>query len=276
MTKVVVTLVSLAGVLVAGLLLAWLRSSERPPTRGSDADRVTQRMAEVVRGAAAAVAGGALAGLLVAGFGGRLLMRVIGATSDEAAAQRRLTEAGEIVGVVTGGGTIFFLVLGAGIGLLGGLGYYVFRSWLPNRSVTAGLVAAGVGAGIMARPTDLLNPESIDFEVLEPRWLAVVLALMVIVGLGVVGAVLIDTFTRHWPTPAPTANGIAGVAPLVVLLGLGPGAVLVAVVLGLKALVRPAQLTAGREVMRFGPALALVAGAAGWVWTLLAAAQAMV
>ena len=53
-------------------------------------------------------------------------MRIIGATSDEAAAQRRLTEAGEVVGVVTGGGTVFFVFLGAGIGLLGGLGYFVF------------------------------------------------------------------------------------------------------------------------------------------------------
>lgn len=188
-------------------------------------DPLARRLRETVRGAAAAVTGGTLAGFLVAGFGGRLLMRIIGATSDEAAAQRRLTEAGEVVGVVTGGGTAFFVFFGAGIGLLGGVAYFLVRPWLPRRSVAAGVVAAGIGAGVLARPIDLLNPESVDFEILGPRWPAVAMALLLIVGLGVVGAVLIDTFTRSWPEPAATRKGVAGIAPLAVVLGFGPGRV---------------------------------------------------
>jgi hypothetical protein len=162
------------------------------------------------------------------------------------------------------------------IGLLGGLGYSLFRPWLPDRSTSAGLVAAGIGAGIMARPTELLNPESIDFEILSPRWLAVVLALMLIAGLGVVGGVLIDTFTQRWPSPALTVKGMAGVTPVVLLLGLGPGAVVVAALLAVKTMFPSGRLAPGRDLTRIGATLLLVAAAVGWLWTLVAAAQAVV
>ena len=140
----------------------------------------------------------------------------------------------------------------------------------------AGLVAAGIGGGVLARPTDLLNPESVDFEILGPRWLAVLMALLLIVGLGVVGAVLVDTLTQRWPPPGPTVKGVAGMAPLVVLLALGPGAVVVAAILGVKTFVRAGQLTAGRGLARIATTLLLAAGAVGWSWTLVAAIQAAV
>ena len=203
-------------------------------------------------------------------------MRVIGATSDEAAAQRRLTEAGEVVGVVTGGGTAFFVLFGAGIGLLGGIGYFLLRPWLPNRSVAAGLAAAGIGAGVLARPIDVLNPESVDFEILGPRWLAVAMALTLMVGLGVVGAVLIDTFTRRWPPPAPTVKGVAGMAPLLVLVGLGPGVLIVAAALAVKTVVRPGRFAADRDLTKAAGNLLLAAAVIGWSWTLVAAAQAVI
>ena len=270
-----VTVVSVAGLVAAVLSVIWLRNAERPPVRSSDGDSAARQVGETVRGAAAAVVGGMVAGLLVAGLGGRLLMRVMGATSDQAASQRRLTEAGEIVGVVTSGGTIFFLFLGAGLGLLGGLGYFVARPWLPDRSVVAGLVAAGIGGGLLARPTDLLNPDSVDFEILRPRWLAVVMALLLVAGLGVLGAVLIDTLTERWPSPARSVKGVAGVAPLVVLLGLGPGAATVAIVLALTTAARAGRF-AGGTLTRIAPVLVRVAGLVGWSWTLIAAVQAAV
>ena len=233
-------------------------------------------MVETVRGAAAAAVGGTVAGLLVAGLGGRLLMRIIGATSNEAAANRRLTEAGEVVGEVTGAGTAFFVMLGSGVGLLGGMGYFLLRPWLPRRSMVAGLAAAGIGAGVLARPLDLLDPESVDFEILGPRWLAVGLAVLLIVGLGVLGAELIDTCTERWPSPAPTVKGVAGTAPLVLLFGLGPGAVIVAAVLAVRAAVRPDRLLAGRDPTRLVAGVVLAAAALGWLWTLAAAAQAAI
>lgn len=270
---IVVAVLSATAVGVAGLLLVRLRSTERAPPAPTAAASARQRLGEAVRATAAAVAGGILAGLLVAGFGGRLLMRVIGATSDDAA-QGRLTEAGEVVGRVTGGGTAFFVFFGAGIGLLGGLGYFLLRRWLPRRSLPAGLVAAGIGAAALARPTDLLNPESIDFEILGPRWLAVVLALVLIAGLGSLGAVLIDSFTRQWPSPALTVKGVAGLAPLVVLAGLGPAALILLPVIAVRTMVRPGpQVADATDIARAIPALLLVAGSLGWLWTLATAAQ---
>lgn len=80
MASMVVTVISSVAVLVGGLLLVRLRAAQRPPVTGSGEDRMVQRLGEAVRSTAAAVAGGTLAG-----FGGRRLMRVVGATSDDAA-----------------------------------------------------------------------------------------------------------------------------------------------------------------------------------------------
>ena len=77
--------------------------------------------------------GGVVGGLLAAGAGGRLAMRLLGATAGDRA-QGRITEADEVVGEVTVGGTIGFIVFG---GLFAGLVcaviYLLLRKWLPRR-----------------------------------------------------------------------------------------------------------------------------------------------
>ena len=102
------------------------------------------------------------------GAGGRLMMRLLAATSLDSV-QGRLTEAEENVGVVTVDGTIGFVLF---VGLFGGLvslGMFVLlRRWLPERSVTAGLFAAGIGSGIFGRSSGLVNPDNPDFVILSP------------------------------------------------------------------------------------------------------------
>ncbi len=66
-----------------------------------------------------AVASGVGAGLLVAGAGGRLAMRLLAAMAGEGA-QGRVTEADEIVGQISAGGTLGFMVLS-----------WSWRSWAP-------------------------------------------------------------------------------------------------------------------------------------------------
>ena len=63
------------------------------------------------------VIGGLVGGLLAAGAGGRLAMRLLAVTAGDRA-QGRITEADEVVGEVTVGGTIGFIVFG---GLFAGL-----------------------------------------------------------------------------------------------------------------------------------------------------------
>ena len=70
---------------------------------------------------------------------------------------------------ITVGGSGFLIV---GLGTLAGLlslGLFtVLRRWMPTRSLVAGLVAAGVGGGVMARPSGLVDPDNHDFVILSP------------------------------------------------------------------------------------------------------------
>src|SRR5438132_336198 len=59
---------------------------------------------------------GLASGLVAAGAGGRLVMRLLAVTAG-APAQGRITEAEEVVGRITVGGTIGFIIF---VGLLGG------------------------------------------------------------------------------------------------------------------------------------------------------------
>ena len=128
----------------------------------------------------AALAGAAVvAGVLVAGLGGRLYMRVMAATSGNDA-QGRLTEAEEVVGEVTFGGTLgFVLFIGIVLPVAASFGYLALRHYLPGRAATAGL---GFGVILLAvfGTDDPMSPENVDFEILSPLWLAIV----GIVGLG--------------------------------------------------------------------------------------------
>lgn len=232
------------------------------------------RVSEAARTTSAALAGGVLGGLLVAGFGGRLLMRAVAVTSDDAA-QGRLTEADEVVGRVTAGGTVFLVVfIGLFSGIVGALAVLLLRRFLPRRSWIAGLVVAGAVGGFLARPIDLLNPESIDFEILGPRWFAAALGVALIAGVGIVGAELIDTFTRRWPAPTLSPAGLAGLLPLLLLGALGPGLLVAVPVLTIRALARPGRFISDSSPLMSALATAvMVAGTIGWLWIMAAAIQ---
>lgn len=212
-----------------------------------------------------------LGGLLLAGAGGRLLMRLIAVTSDERA-QGRLTEADEVVGEVTADGTIFLVVfVGFFAGSVGGAVFALARAVLPRRSVLAGLVIAGIVGGLLARPSDLLNPDSIDFRILGPTWFAALMLVGLVLLFGATSGALIDTFTAKWPTPALSVRGIAGMLPLVILALPSPlivGAIVVAWVRGWE---RPGL--GGGRIGRAIAAILAVAGAAGWIWITIAAAE---
>lgn len=269
-----VTVLGVTAIGVAALLGVWLRESRLDSPDVAAVRDVRVRLSEGARTTSAALVGGVVAGLLVAGFGGRLLMRLVAVTSEESA-QGRLTEADEVVGRVTAGGTLF-LVIFAGLfaGMVGALAFLLFRRFLPSRSWIAGLVVAGVIGGFLARPSDLLNPDSIDFEILGPRWFAAGLGVALIGGLGIVGAELIDTLIRRWPAPAFSPIGLAGLVPLVLLGLLGPGLLVVLPVLVVAVVLQPGRFIAGSpRLAAVVSGSAVVAGAVGWLWIAGAAVQ---
>ena len=71
------------------------------------------------------------AGILTAGAGGRLAMRLLAVTAGPDA-QGRITEADQVVGRITADGTLGFILFnGIPIGLLTAALYLLLRRWLP-------------------------------------------------------------------------------------------------------------------------------------------------
>lgn len=276
--RIIVTTLSTAAVLAAGFLAFRWRGSLRPAT-GDPTDNTSdssrgRRFGEMVRTLSATVAAGALGGLLVAGFGSRLLMRVIAATSDDAAQGRR-TEADAVVGEITLGGTFFLAIFGVGIGVMGSLGYWGLRRWLPPRSWAAGLVVAGIGAGLLARPIELLHPDSIDFEFLGPVWLAVVMIVLLMAGLGWVSGTLVDEFGHAWPAPTRSVRGIAGLLPLALLVVAPPLGLLAAAFAAVRAVGAPRNRDRPSVPSRWAPVALVFVGVVGWLWIAVTAVQVL-
>lgn len=111
-------------------------------------------------------------GLLVVGPGGRLIMRLLAAISGDGA-QGKLTEAEEVVGEITLGGTVGFVVfVGLGGGVLVAVLFTVTRKWLPPGRV--GALALGLGTSVLfATRVEPLRPDNEDFAIVGPSWLAV-------------------------------------------------------------------------------------------------------
>jgi hypothetical protein len=218
-------------------------------------------------------AGALTAGVLVLGFGGRLMMRVLAATSADEA-QGRFTDAEEIVGRPTLGGTIgFVLFVGIAGGIVGMAMFAVLRPLLPNRSIFAGLIGGAIGAGLLGRPTGLIDPDNHDFTILSPSWLAVGLCIGLMVTFGMLLATLCDALAPRWPPPSWSLPGLAGMLPLVPLFFIPPFAVGVGIVLVARATLAPRAAMPSAMAVRFGHAAVLVIAIGGAAWTLLGAGQ---
>ncbi len=87
-------------------------------------------------------AAGFIAGFIAGGIGSRLAMKVVALTAGPSA-QGRLTENGSTIGVFTAE-TIFLLLTGAALGMVGGLLYMALRPWLPVAERWRGLACGAV------------------------------------------------------------------------------------------------------------------------------------
>ena len=112
----------------------------------------------------------AVSGVLAAGAGGRLVMRLLAATSPES--HGAITEGAARIGDITVGGTVGFLAfVGVPAGALAVALYVLLGSLLPRGR--AGAVALGlillVLAGARLEP---LRAENFDFNLVGPDWLS--------------------------------------------------------------------------------------------------------
>lgn len=148
------------------------------------------------------VVAGVGTGVLVAGVGSRLAMLLlrltspgyaIGVTSDD----------GFVIGRFTLGGSYNLLHLGAGVGVIGAGAYWLVAPWLLGpmwfRQLT---LAAGSGAVVGSM---LLHADGVDFNLLEPVWLAIGLFIALPALFGALLPAAVERVARpsSWTTRGP-------------------------------------------------------------------------
>ena len=156
------------------------------------------------------------AGLLVAGGGGRLAMRLLAATAGDAA-QGRITEAEEVVGEITTGGTIGFLIFtGLIFGAASGVLYVLIRRWLPGGRL-GGVAFGGLLLLVAATRIEPLRSDNPDFDIVGPGWLAILVFGTIVVAHGMLVAALAGRYSRTLPLLSRRPRALARYAPLLLL-----------------------------------------------------------
>ena len=261
----ITVLAVMAALLVVGLVLT-LRWAARPYRAGEGPPAV-----RYLRGLAVALVAGFWAGVLVTGPAVRLAMRLLAVTGGDDA-QRRFTEADEIVGRVDLDGTISLILFGGVLpGLLSGVIYVLVRRLLPA-GAGGGVVFGLLHLVVAATRLDPLRPDNPDFDLVGPGWLAVLTFGLAAVAHGMAVAAFAARYSEALPPAAPATRAawvrvlLALVVPALMVLLLVPVVVLlaagllVAVVAGrspgvMRAVRSPRVVTAGRVALA---ALALV------------------
>jgi hypothetical protein len=248
------------------LVLAGLAIAARwgglavPPAPGSGEGRewllVVRRYLWYVN---VAVIAGLGAGVLIAGAGGRLAMRLLAVTAGPEV-QGSLTEASEVVGEITAGGTtgfVIFITLFMGLPT-GGL-YLLIRRWLPSGRL-AGLAFGALLLVTLATRVDPLRPGNVDFDVVGPGWVSVAVFSALVLVHGMVVAALAGWAGHRLPLLSGHPRAVAAYLPTLALV-LFPAVAVIVVLVGaavvLLSRVRPVAavwraarlVTAGRVVL---------------------------
>lgn len=285
MLKVGVTVGCVAAMLVAAALAIRLRDTRRMSSPLSGSEPFGERLAITVGRTGGMLIGAYLAGVLTIGAGIRLMMRVLAATSSDDA-QGRLTEADEIVGKVSVGGSVFLIVIvGIGAAVAGLALFSILRRWLPDRSLAAGLIGVAIGGGIVVRPVGLLTASNSDFRLVAPVALAVAFCFATLVLFGATFGVLVDRLAPRWPRPGWSLRGVVSVLPFIALLASPPifVATVIAVLAGTFALRLRSPAERDHSVRpngegssaRLGRILVMTLGGVGSLSILVAAGQVL-
>lgn len=148
-----------------------------------------------------ALVSGAGAGLLAAGAGGRLVMRVLAITSPDTAAGQ-LTEGGATIGEITFAGTLDFLGFAAlFVGVPTGVLYLLLCRWLPTGRL-GGVSFGGLLLVLAGTRVEPLRAGNFDFNLVGPRWLAVLCFTGIVLFHGMVVAAIAARLSHARPLPA--------------------------------------------------------------------------
>jgi hypothetical protein len=180
-------------------------------------------MGEVFRDIARGGLAGLVAGILVAGLGGRLVMRLAALIVPSATGFQ--TENGNRIGEITASGSLGLIVF---VGLLGAL---VFASvwvaiapWLPGRGLVRGLVAMPIAVALGS--FGLISSENPDFAVLEHNPLVVASLILLVASAAPAMAIADGWFDRRLPHASSATSTLASVYALLTVIGVGFGGLL--------------------------------------------------
>jgi hypothetical protein len=187
---------------------------------GACPGRMVEAMTGRLRSSAVALWVGALVGVVVAGGGGRLAMRLI-ALADDREDFGLSTEGGDTVGEVTLEGTLFVLFTGLVLGTVGAFLYLALRRWLPARPLLRSLSFAVVILGFGLTAT--VNGNDADFVFVN----TVVSILSFATVLLVYGMLVPPLIDRLAPRRASLSRWGRGVAAAVIVVSVVAGAVAV-------------------------------------------------
>ncbi|MGZ5212341.1 MAG: hypothetical protein ACXWEG_08130 [Actinomycetota bacterium] len=208
-----------------------------------------QGLAASARRLSAAVVAGLVSGATVGGLGGRLAMLVLRITSSDSLHGVE-TDDGFVMGQVSMA-TLFLVVSTSILGVLGALLYLAVRAWLPERRrVVVTAVFGGIVGGAAFIKTD-----GIDFRLLEPLPLAIVLFIALPATYGVMMSFLVERRLRHAVATQGSRWWALGLIPLIGFALFGPS--------GLAVLV---LIAAAWAIHRSAPAFASVWRSAIVVW----------
>jgi hypothetical protein len=174
-----------------------------------------------------AVIAGIGAGVVAAGAGGRLVMRLLAVTAGDGA-QGRITEADQVVGRISVGGTLGFVIFTAlFFGTASGGAYLLLRRWLPAGRA-GGLAFGGLLLLLAGTRLEPLREGNVDFDLVGPGWVSVVAFSALVLFHGMLVAALAGRASRAVPPLAREPRAIAAHAPLLLLAPLAPVVVLLA------------------------------------------------
>lgn len=161
-------------------------SMARPIPQVSTGRLSLGRLAEPLRDIARSGLAGLLAGILVAGVGGRVVMRAAALLVPESAG--RFTENGNRIGEITLSGTLgLVLVGGLFFGLLGATVWVVVSPWIPGGGRARAVLAMPIAIALTG--VALVQADNSDFLVLrhDAATVVLLLALVGLAGLAIAG-----------------------------------------------------------------------------------------
>lgn len=228
------------------------------PTPGDGRPAVSPA-GEVIRDVTRGGFAGIIVGILVAGLGGRLVMRVATILHEDTVGAT--TEAGEVIGHITLNGTLALITFsGLGMGLVAGTVWVIVSPWVPGRGLARALVTALAAIALGTPP--LIQRTNVDFVILDHDPLVVVL-LVGLVGLVGFSIALVDgALDARLPHPLRGLSTSTAVYVVVTLAGL----ILILPIVVAILLDQPEY----RAAIRAGWALAVV-GACTLTWWVLRA-----